>query len=408
MFRTDTGMEISDVFSSFDTIPIGVASLAQVHRAVLKESGREVAVKLQHPTLKEFSTIDLDTTRFSFELIKRFFPEFSLMWLSEEMDISLPQELDFRIEGENAMRTRSHFASLSKTSMYVPEVIKAYPRILIMEFIKGRRVDDLKYLSENNIDRNQVSAELARCFNEMIFFAPALHCDPHGGNVFIRPRPKSSYSPYNFEIVLLDHGLYREIDWSLRKSYAHLWLAIIAKDDAAMRKYSYEVAGVGDDKYALFASAITGRDFASLQAGIKKTPRSSDELKRINTAVGDGLLQQLVGLLSQVPRILLLLLKTNDLTRHLDESLQTSSGPERPFIILAQASKKVFYQEECEHAASRGLFGFLITRMLALIHFWPRYLYLAAGEFYYSQLASRSTLLDSPGPAQMVPAAAAA
>ena len=384
MFKNDTGKDLDEIFSEFDEKPIGVASLAQVHRAVLRDTGREVAIKFQHPSLREFSSIDLDTTRFSFQLIKRFFPEFSLTWLSDEMDLSLPQELDFEIEGFNATRTRNHFQTIKGSSMYVPEVIWAQPRILVMEFINGRRVDDLAYLAKHNIDRNQVSAELARCFNEMIFFAPALHCDPHGGNVFIRPKPRGSSSHFNFEIVLLDHGLYREIPQQIRRDYARLWLAIIAKDDALMRKYSYEVAGVGDDKYPLFASAITGRDFQSLQAGISTVPRSADELKRINTAVGQGLLQQLVGLLSNIPRILLLLLKTNDLTRHLDESLQTTSGPERPFIILAKACNRVVYEDDCQKAQVKGLFLGIFDRLRALFQYWPRLLYLSFGEFYYS------------------------
>lgn len=181
MFKDETGQDLEYFFSEFDQTPIGVASLAQVHRAVLRDNQQEVAVKLQHPSLREFSAIDLDTTRFAFRLIKRFFPEFSLTWLSEEMDISLPQELNFTIEGKNAMVTRSHFEHVPGTSLYVPEVIWAKPRILVMEFIRGRRVDDLTYLKRHGINRNEVSAELARAFNEMIFFAPALHCDPHGG-----------------------------------------------------------------------------------------------------------------------------------------------------------------------------------------------------------------------------------
>lgn len=384
MFKDDTGHQLEDIFSEFDDTPIGVASLAQVHRAVLRDTGREVAIKFQHPALREFVEVDLDTTRFSFQMIKRFFPEFSLTWLSDEMDISLPQELNFVIEGDNAMMTRKHFQNIKGTSMYIPEVIWAQPRILVMEFIRGKRVDDLAYLDKHKINRDDVSAELARSFNEMMFFAPALHCDPHGGNVFIRPRPPGSRSHFNFEIVLLDHGLYREIPLDIKRNYAKLWLAIISKDDDLMKKYSFEVAGVTEAQYPLFASAITGRDFSSLQKGISKVPRSADELKRINSAVGQGLLQQLVGLLAGIPRILLLLLKTNDLTRHLDESLHTNTGPERPFIILAKACSRVVYEEDLETARTRGYWGSLLGRIRALLHYWPRLIYLNMGELYYS------------------------
>jgi aarF domain-containing kinase len=388
MFLLDTDKHLDDVFLSFDPNPLGVASLAQVHRAVLRDSGREVAIKFQHPSLREFCKVDLDTTRFCFQLIKRIFPDFSLTWLSDEMDISLPQELNFTIEGENAVLTRRHFQSIKGSSLYVPEVIWAEPRILVLEYIQGRRVDDLAYLTEHGIDRNQVSAELARAFNEMIFFAPALHCDPHGGNVFIRPRPASgSHSKHNFEIVLLDHGLYREIPLELRRDYARLWLAIIRGDEDEMRTYCYKVAGVTGNQFPLFASAITGRDFTALQKGISHVPRSDDELKRINSAVGQGLLQQLVDLLASVPRILLLLLKTNDLTRALDESLETTTGPERPFIILAKVCTRVVYEEDLEVARHAGDGRFFSPssiwgQLKAVFRYYPMMLYLHFGELY--------------------------
>ncbi len=380
MFLKDTGKEFDNVFDDLDEQPIGVASLAQVHRARLRSTGQEVAIKFQHPDLAEFSQVDMATTRYTFVLIKRLFPEFSLMWLSEEMDISLPQELNFTVEAANAVRTKEYFKGVKHSSLYVPEIVWAEPRILVMEYIKGARVDDLEFLAKHNIDRNDVSAELARAFNEMIFFAPALHCDPHGGNVFIRPRTRGSSSRFNFEIVLLDHGLYREIDLVLRRNYAHLWQSIIDSDMDKMAEYAYKVAGVKGDQFPLFASAITGRDFTAITQSITKTPRSEDEMKRINSVGGQDLLKQLVGLLSTIPRILLLLLKTNDLTRALDESLHTTTGPERPFIILAKACNKVVYQEDRETARLAGGIWGLFKWVKALFHYSSMMVYLDMAE----------------------------
>ena len=59
MVKHDTGKTIDELFSEFKREPIGVASLAQVHYARLRESGEEVAVKLQHPHLDEFCEIDM-------------------------------------------------------------------------------------------------------------------------------------------------------------------------------------------------------------------------------------------------------------------------------------------------------------------------------------------------------------
>jgi aarF domain-containing kinase len=98
------------------------------------------------------------------------------------------------------------------------------------------------------------------------------------GNLLIRPRPATSRSPYNFEIVLLDHGLYFDLDRSLRINYSKLWLALISpaspENSADRRKYAQLVGNVDSDKvslgcvpfgeeliplqYPIFEAALTG------------------------------------------------------------------------------------------------------------------------------------------------------
>jgi aarF domain-containing kinase len=151
----------------------------------------------------------------------------------------------------------------------------------------------------------------------MIFGTDApLHCDPHGGNIAIRHNP-SKWGKANFDVILYDHGLYRDIPLPLRRSYAKLWLAVLDGDEPAMRKYAFEVGGVGDESFPLFASAITGRDYSVLKSegGVAK-PRSNVEKDNISDALGDGMLAELVQLLGKVPRVLLLVLKTNDLSTY--------------------------------------------------------------------------------------------
>lgn len=296
--------------------------------------------------------LDLGLTRFTFTMLRRFFPEYDLEWLSNEMELSLPQELDFSLEGQNARRAQEYFSHIPEIPLVIPNVVWAKKRILVMENVSGHRLDDLEYLDSNGIDRDEVSAALARIFNEMIFGTGApLHCDPHGGNIAIRKN--SNRRGANFDVILYDHGLYRDIPQELRRSYAKLWLAVIDADEPRMRKYAKEVAGVSDDQFPLFASAITGRDYSVLTKSIA-IARSDDEKKHINDALGDGMLQQLVQLLAHVPRIILLILKTNDLTRSLDENLQTRQGPVRTFLILARYCSRTVFEEQVEELRARG------------------------------------------------------
>ncbi|KAL4889061.1 ABC1 family-domain-containing protein [Aspergillus ambiguus] len=354
MFVADTGRRIDELFSSFESTPIGAASLAQVHIGTLKETGQKVAVKVQHPALAEWVPLDLALTRFTFSMLKRFFPEYDLEWLSKEMDLSLPQELDFRMEADNAKRASEHFQQHSNAPLVIPEVMWAQKRILVMEFLSGSRPDDLAYLDSNHIDRDEVSAALAHIFNEMIFGTDApLHCDPHGGNIAIRPNPHRR-GRYNFDIILYDHGLYRDIDRDLRRNYAKLWLAVIESDEPHMREYARKVAGITDDQFPLFASAITGRDFTKVTRKDITSRRTSSERESMSGALGEGMLQQLVELLGQVPRIILLILKTNDLTRSLDENLHTRQGPVRTFLILARYATRTVFEEQMDSIQETG------------------------------------------------------
>lgn len=353
MFRSDTGEELKDYFSEFSEEPIGAASLAQVHLATVKENGRKVAVKVQHPGLAQWAPLDLALTKFTFSTLKRFFPEYDLEWLSSEMEVSLPQELDFQLEAANAIRTQKHFSQIPELPLVVPEVLWAKKRILVMANESGHRLDDLEYLDSNHIDRDEVSATLARIFNEMIFGKNApLHCDPHGGNLAIRKASRRRPGGANFEIIIYDHGLYRDIPETLQRSYAKMWLAVIDGDMPAMKRYAREVAGITDEQFPLFASAITGRDYTVVRSSIAK-PRSDAEKKTMGDALQEGLLSDLVTMLGQVPRIILLILKTNDLTRSLDENLHTRQGPMRSFLILARYCARTVFREHVEEIRNR-------------------------------------------------------
>ncbi|KAK3112909.1 hypothetical protein LTR53_010326 [Teratosphaeriaceae sp. CCFEE 6253] len=349
MVLHDTGRPMSDFFTDFAATPVGAASLAQVHVATLRSTGEKVAVKVQHPSLDEWSRLDLWLTRFTFSTLRYWFPSYDLTWLADEMDESLPKELDFREEGRNALRAQEYFSHLNHP-LVIPNVLWAKRRILVMQYLTGARPDDLAYLDTHHISRDAVSAALAHVFNEMIFGRDApLHCDPHGGNLAVRLNT-SRRAPHNFDIILYDHGLYRDIPLKLRRDYAHMWLAVIDSDEAQMRRYAYEIAGLNDAEFPIFASAITGRDYSVLRSSEGVTAARDDKEKRaISDALGDGgLLSQIVFLLGKVPRVILLILKTNDLTRSLDEKLHTKEGGVRTLMILARYAARTVFEEQVE------------------------------------------------------------
>lgn len=333
MLRTDLGLGIDDLFTDFDPTPIGVASLAQVHHAIDRKTGQPVAVKVQHADLQEFAQVDLATVNFAINFVKMVFPEFEFGWLGEEMNEMLPQETNFRHEAANSLHCRRNFESLSgKTSLYLPKVLWAERRCLVMEFINGARVDDLAYLKEHGIDRNQVSQELSRIFSKMVYIDGFFHADPHHGNLLIRPRSKDSTSPFNFDVCLLDHGQYFDIPSDLRVNYARFWLSLMTPNSEETsrqrKKYARLVGNIDDDmvrerealdvtnwQYPFLESAITGR--VSMEDGHHRGeegqgPRSllegaesgSKEVAKLRAAAMDteGLLTGIFQMLRTVPR----------------------------------------------------------------------------------------------------------
>ncbi len=267
----------TDLFDEFDEVPIASASLAQVHRAVIstshasktelskdaageerkaekQEQKREVAVKIQYPRLKFQVDSDLAAMKVMLTALCYFFPDFEFRWLLPEFRVNLKRELNFTMEGRNAVRVRKLFKDQDRLDkdMYIPEVFFPFTskRVLTMEFIHGCRVDDIKGLKARGLEPAAVARTVANVFGDMIYVHGFVHCDPHPGNLFVRrvdkveptpttthPRPHTAapglippMSPSKAQLVVLDHGLYRELDESFRSSYCLLWKSLILRN----------------------------------------------------------------------------------------------------------------------------------------------------------------------------------
>jgi aarF domain-containing kinase len=353
LIELEMGKPMHELFREFDPIPLGVASLAQVHRAVLVD-GREVAVKIQHPPLKEYAMIDVANTSALVRLIERLFPDFGFGWLATETETNIPRELNFCIEQENADIVRNYFAH-DRGALVIPKIYWATPRVLCMEFINGSHINDRDYLAKHHINPNDVSTELARVFADMIFKYGWVHCDPHPGNILIRPRSRRSLFDRNYDLVLLDHGLYRELPRQLQVDYAHLWRAIIYRHEDGIREYALRIGGL--DTYRLFACILTGRSWSAVETDLSQA-RTEAERDYIRGSL-QKYLRDIAHILRRVPREILLLIKTQDLLRSADASLGTTHHPGYNFMITLAACNRTIrddaYQRvQTEHHSLLG------------------------------------------------------
>ncbi len=374
VFREDLGCELEDVFVDFDPEPIGAASLAQVHTAKLRENGQPAAVKVQHHGIQSYAEVDMFVVSLAVQAVKYFFPQFEFDWLADEMRVNLPRELDFIQEAHNSERVMWNFLQHRNWEILgvlkIPKIMwkQTTSRVLTMEFCAGSKVTDLEYLHQNGIDPYQVSNRLTKVFSEMIFLHGFIHCDPHPGNVFVncvQPAKKRFLGlfaqPARWELILLDHGLYREISKEFRLTYARLWMSVIAGDVKNIQKYCREL-GAGD-AYRLFSSVLTHRTWSSVSDRGISTQTTLEEIQLIKERA-PGYLVQVANFLAKIPRPLLLLLKTNDLLRAIERVLHepTDHRPVQSFFITARYCADAILLDVLAHSR-RDFYSSIVARL---------------------------------------------
>lgn len=102
-----------------------------------------------------------------------------------------------------------------------------------MEFTAAPKISQIDAIKDLGLDPPQVARALCEVFSEMVFCHGFVHCDPHAGNIFVRRNPDPR-AKRNEQLVLLDHGLYRELDGEFRKTYCDLWRAMLMRDSALL------------------------------------------------------------------------------------------------------------------------------------------------------------------------------
>lgn len=232
VFQREFGKSLEDVFSEISHDPIGVASIGQVHVGVLKETGRQVAVKVQHMNVDNESNVDLKTLKHAAEIIEFFFPYIQTAPFVRQIERGIRDELDFHKEATNA-ECAKRFLSQSKVASqtHVPEVYHSLStkRVLTMEFCPGIKVDDRAALMDAGLDPYMVDSLMYTVFCELIFNLNQVHCDPHPGNLLVSPEGK---------LVILDHGLYHSVSPGTVKCLSDLWLIVLDGNEKQLRAFA--------------------------------------------------------------------------------------------------------------------------------------------------------------------------
>jgi len=187
VIESGLGVRISKAYASFDEVPIGCASLAQVYRATLRD-GRAVAVKVQRPGIVESVRNDLDAIA---SLASRADHMTDLGrrvhfvdWV-HEFRKTLMAELDYRNEAENLERFGEHFSEYPQ--LYVPAPVWDLTRthVLTMDLVTGTKVTSLSGLRRTEQKLDELASELLRGYLDQVFVHGEIHADPHPGNLLV-------------------------------------------------------------------------------------------------------------------------------------------------------------------------------------------------------------------------------
>ena len=205
IIQTELHKPIDELFQCFDEQPLATASMAQVHRAVLQD-GTEVAVKVQRPGVRQRIEIDLEVLREIAQFAARHTAlgaRYGLVQMVHELETSLNQELDFRIEAENTRRIGRQIADFAR--LCTPTVFTEYtsPRVLTLSFLRGRHLADVTPEEMRQHDPRAIAADLLSAYMKQIAIDGVFHCDPHPGNILLADDGR---------LALMDFGMVGRFD----------------------------------------------------------------------------------------------------------------------------------------------------------------------------------------------------
>ena len=233
------GRPPEEVFAAIDPEPIAAASLAQVHAATLPD-GTEVVVKVQRQGIRE--TIDTDlaimTDLAAGADLAPFSREHDLPGVVQEFATTLRGEMDYRREGRNADRLRKNFEGWAQ--VYVPRVYWDFctPQVLVMERIRGIKIDDIAAMEAAGLDRKAVALYSAQVIVKEVLEDGFFHADPHPGNFVVMD---------GGVLGVMDFGMVGSLDETLRLDLARLYIAAVETSTDDVVDQLLRMGAVGED-----------------------------------------------------------------------------------------------------------------------------------------------------------------
>ncbi len=212
-----------------EELPLGSASLAQVHRASLR-SGRQVVLKVQRPGLERLFRLDLEVLQQLAAVVQRH-PRWGRgrdwVGIAQECRRVLLRELDFRLEAEHAARFRQQF--LDDPGIRIPAVVweLSSRRVLCLDYVPGIKINDREALLAAGIEPAAVAEKGAASYLQQLVRFGFFHADPHPGNLAVAP---------DGTLIYYDFGMMGQLSGRLRSRLGRMVRAAASRDASTLVK----------------------------------------------------------------------------------------------------------------------------------------------------------------------------
>jgi predicted unusual protein kinase regulating ubiquinone biosynthesis (AarF/ABC1/UbiB family) len=257
----DLGRPLKDVFAEFEHEPIGTASIAVVHRALLHD-GRQVAVKILRPDIEHVVATDLDLMQPLMELLVRQTGDQmagSTLQMLDGFRVQIGEEMDLRNEARSITHFRRLQSEFNLNLMAVPEPFPEYSgrNVLTMEFFDGVPIDDLAQVADMGFDPTPLVQEVMRAFFLTAVRWGAFHGDVHAGNMMLLRDGR---------IGVIDWGIVGRLDPLTHRFFISLLSAAMGDETAWVGVTRYitnaygpaigEALGMTDEQLPAFVRSI--------------------------------------------------------------------------------------------------------------------------------------------------------
>lgn len=232
LVEEELGRKLGDVFSQLSEEPVNAASLGQVYRGILRETGEEVAVKVQRPGIADSIAIDMLLLRRLMAAVDRNIPQVSqpLAPLVDEFAARLFGELDYEQEGRSCEKFQEMYGNVPRVR--APRIIwqASGRRVLTMEWIEGVKLTDRARMAEAGLSIVDFVDVGIECTLRQLLDKGYFHADPHPGNLL---------ATTSGDLVYLDFGMMSEAPQSARYAIIQHVVHLVNRDYAAMCRDYY-------------------------------------------------------------------------------------------------------------------------------------------------------------------------